>query len=297
MKRVTSLLLCIALLLSLCSFVSAAEVPSKDEAIEIVDRTSTILLHHQNTSAYDVYKVQVPTADRPEAALADDMQTNEKDFVLSLCSFVEYEQLEEHEIYSYTSALLGDYINDCAEVTDISRIDDSLYVGYTTTSNKEVTLCYDTQGFDHVVIYDPVQDRATLVQGDNITRYEHFREGCHFEMSEELLDEINICLQEEDYDRLLSDGNLQVTIDEGGAIWIEPSQVALQASSSVSDDARNLQQLEADFPQYTNEAKLTTTMYSNELKKNFTVTVKESRDSYTKKQQIGDRLELERRFP
>ena len=283
MKRVISLLLCIALLLSLTSMVSASEVASAKKAIELVDRTDMALLLHQDTSAYDVYKVDIPATNQAKSTLTSNAQVNIKETLLSLCRALDYEQVGGYEVYNYTSATLGNYIRNCAEITNISEIGNFLYIEYTTTEKEEIVLCYGEQGLNHVVVYNPNQDVATMIQGDSITQYVHFREGIHFEMSEALLDEIDACLQEENYDMLLANKDLHVTTDENGAIWIEPSQAALQATSSVNDDARNLEQLKADFPTYTNEKKYSTTMYSSELGKRFSVSVNESRDSYTKK--------------
>ncbi len=283
MKRLISTLLCIALVLSICGTAIAAEPNTASNAIRIVDRTSTIVFHHQDTSAYNTYKVQLPAEDSSEEKSSSLSTINARDFVLSLCTLAEYEQIGDIDTYSYNSDTLKEYIYNCAEITSISKMNDSLYIGYTTTGEEEVILRYDAEGFDHVTIYNPEYDRATIVQADRITRYEHFREGKHFEMSDELLSKIDTCLQEDDFDALLAIKEIKVTTDSTGAIWIEPSPSVMQASSNTTDEARNLQQLMQDFPPYTDAVKYTNSMYSTELGQRFSVTVKENRDSYTKK--------------
>lgn len=203
----------LALILLVCGSAVVTGIYLRNEAVRMVDRSKTIIFHRQDTSAYDRYRVQ---------NTAGGELVHERDFVLSFCTLDEYERIGDIDTYTYRydADTLKDYIPNCAEITSISRINTILYVGYTTTSSEEVILGYDAEGFDNVVIYNPHYDRATFVQGDSITRYEHFREGSHSKTVDESPHEVNTCLQEDAFEKLLSMRKLRVTVDTNGAVWI-----------------------------------------------------------------------------
>lgn len=199
-----------------------------------------------------------------------------------LCQEIKSETIGGYIITSYTSETLEDYLFDCKEIVDISEMNGFFYVGYLTNSGKEVLLCYQEDGLYNKSVYENATDTAYIETTEEATVYENFRNGSSYEMSDELLEEIDACIVTKDWETLNEIECIDVDIDENGLVSVIPT-LASSSSGVFSSEAEQLQDLKAHFPQYTNKTMQLYSKYSAALGENVSITVVESRNAYVKK--------------
>lgn len=280
MKRMISFLVCVCLVFSLSvpAFAESQRISSAN-GIQITDNVKVSTLTEGQARNYDVYEVnvnQIPQEATSGKALI-------KDRILSICSLDSTTQAGSTTIQLYKSNTLSNFIPYCKSITEISYINNQLYICYDTTNGKEVILCYNNNGLIEKSVYDCATDTAFIESAGTYTYHEGFRAGISYEMSEELQDTIDELVEAEDWETLANLDGLIVTITEDGLVTIEPDLEQFTRVDGVSNQTQLLADLKSDFPMYTNTVKHTDSKYCNALAKYVSVRATESRNAYTKK--------------
>ena len=280
MKRMISFIVCVCLVFSLSvpAFAESQRISSAN-GIQITDNVKVSTLTEGQARNYDVYEVnvnQIPQEATSGKALI-------KDRILSICSLDSTTQAGSTTIQLYKSNTLSNFIPYCESITEISSINNHLYICYNTTNGKEVILCYDNNGLQEKSVYDCATDSAFFESAGTYSYHEGFRAGISYEMSEELQDTIDELIEVEDWKTLTNIDGLIVTITEDGLITIEPDLGQFTRVDGISNQTQLLADLKSDFPMYTNTVMHTDSKYCNALSKYVSVRVTESRNAYTKK--------------
>ncbi len=170
--------------------------------------------------------------------------------------------------------------------------DDNVYIQYYTDDGKEVTLWYGKDGIKQKLVYDINEDWIYIEEKDTAYITTHFREGYHFEISDELLDKIYKLLDEGKLDEIKLIKGINVITDDDGSVVIEPdfdvlleslnNQLTISSSSVPQSDTQLLSHLKSKFPMYTNKVKSNTQLTCSALNRSVAVKVTETRNTYTK---------------
>ncbi len=208
-----------------------------------------------------------------------------KSSILELCEEVQRKNIASAEYTIYTSDELSQYLYNFEEFIEISeRNGDILYIQYITDDNKRVCLSYDSDGLVDKSIYD--DDNGELVYiSDNSATASYSN---HYEISDELMELIDECIENGEIDVLLDMPELNVVIENDGSISVEeilPFDKFSENSSRSSTPTSNsdlLSSLKKDFPQYTKKQMSVVSKKCDILNKNLAVTIKDDRNSYSK---------------
>lgn len=115
------------------------------------------------------------------AAYAVDWQAlgegTDKEIILSLCTYTEEQTIGSNVYEIYTSEVLGDYLYQFGEMTQIAVLEDVLYIQYTDSDAKTITLGYSDDGLMEKAVYDPATDVLYYELGDVTEVWEKFGAG------------------------------------------------------------------------------------------------------------------------
>lgn len=101
----------------------------------------------------------------------------DKEIILSLCSYTEEQTIGNNVYEIYTSEDLGNHLYQFAEMTQIAVLENVLYIQYTDSDGKTITLGYTDSGLMEKAVYDPATDILYYEQGDITEVWEKFGAG------------------------------------------------------------------------------------------------------------------------
>lgn len=82
----------------------------------------------------------------------------EKEFILSLCSYDREEEIGSNVHKLYSSGILGDYLYRCHELSEITVLNDTLYITYYAEDEDMVILAYTDEGLNEQAVFDAQTD-------------------------------------------------------------------------------------------------------------------------------------------
>lgn len=101
----------------------------------------------------------------------------DKEIILSLCTYTEEQTIGSNVYEIYISDILGDYLYQFGEMTQIALLEDVLYIQYTDSDAKTITLGYSDDGLMEKAVYDPATDVLYYELGDVTEVWEKFGAG------------------------------------------------------------------------------------------------------------------------
>lgn len=291
-KSILSLILCIILLVAMCQPASAmeiVEIPENPVGINYSYNSEAQTLTPTEANSYDIYELDLSDFSIPETTQEMALEPSVKNAILALCDYVDTNVVGEFSIETYSSSILEDYLFNCKEITDISILNDLLYIYYNTINDEMVILCYDDQGLREKTIYDASTDALFNETASEATITSAFREGYTYELSDELLNEIYVLLENGDFESLNNIDGLNVNVDEDGLITVEPQSEIFNDSNistynvGFKSESAMLSHLKSKFPLINNTVRLTRTEYAPAIGINVSTKVLEDRNEYVKK--------------
>lgn len=229
-------------------------------------------------ASYQIYEL-LPS---PNSLLHSNTSISAKQFALSHCELISISSTGNFEIKKYESSSLRNYLYNIDKLVEIICIDNILYISYVTKTNEEVTLCYDDTSLVNKVIYNPASDTAVFCSDNFSAEYKNFRAGCSYEMSDELLEEIQQAGN--DLSALSQIEQIQASKLPDGSIIITPTlQPETRAAYGFASDAEMLADLKSKHPYVSQRIISLDNVYSTLLQRSLPVKVTFSRDSYVKK--------------
>jgi hypothetical protein len=203
----------------LCGTAFAVNPVQGGSGVIITDNTSTSVLSEQEAEEYSVYDISLPQTSN---SAASKQAYSYIDSILAYCSYSATIMAGDLAIPMYTSQTLQNYLYDCETITSISIRNSTLYVEYITFNDGMVILGYAASGLISRGVYESATDTAIEYRDGVTFQYNNFRAGTHVEMTDALLEEIDVCLENEDYDALREIEDIVVIEDENGNFAIEP---------------------------------------------------------------------------
>lgn len=279
-KKALSLFLVVCFLFSISSPVFASHISSSEteNGIIIQNHTTEHLLSPPQIASYQIYEL-LPS---PNSLLHSNTSISAKQFALSHCELISISSTGNFEIKKYESSSLRNYLYNIDKLVEIICIDNILYISYVTKTNEEVTLCYDDTSLVNKVIYNPASDTAVFCSDNFSAEYKNFRAGCSYEMSDELLEEIQQAGN--DLSALSQIEQIQASKLPDGSIIITPTlQPETRAAYGFASDAEMLADLKSKHPYVSQRIISLDNVYSTLLQRSLPVKVTFSRDSYVKK--------------
>lgn len=104
----------------------------------------------------------------------------EKEFILTLCDYVEDQTIGSNVHQVYSSETLGDYLYRCHELTEITVMNGSLYITYYAEDEDMVILAYNDGGLFERAIYDAQTDTLFHERDGSAVVWNKFRSGFQF---------------------------------------------------------------------------------------------------------------------
>lgn len=222
------------------------------------------------------------------------------DAILSICTLRNTSVINGTKISTYSSKSMTKYLHNCHEISDIAKVNDVIYIFYSTKSGENIILCYNNSGLLNRSIYNAATGTAIINEKGNESNYTNYREGTHYEMSDEMVTQINKCVAKGDLDTLKSDEDIKVIEDDAGNIIIEPNiefgvtgeqeivPYALDNSLCGVVEFNNEKfirhNLKDNFPMYTKSPINNASTYCSALNKNVNITMFETRNAYIRNQ-------------
>lgn len=103
---------------------------------------------------------------------------SDKEIILSLCAFAEEQTIGESVYQIYTSDVLGSYLYNFHEMTEIALHDSGiLYVQYTQSDGDMIVLGYSDDGLMEKAVYDAGTDTLYHDLQGSIEVWTKFRSG------------------------------------------------------------------------------------------------------------------------
>lgn len=278
-KKYVSPILVFALLVNLFPAVALASDDASTSGIIYENSTTEILLDNVDIEKYTSYSLNIS-----DFTSLDDVksETNITDEILSRCSPATETYIDGVLYTDYTSDTLHEYIKNCKEVTSISHDNEFINIMYNTINHETVAISYYQNKLTEILIYYEDTDTLLFLSEDKSVLYENFRKGSHYEISDELLNEIYYLVEHDKLDELHSIEGLSITEDETGHLYIEPAMGTISPlSAGYENDA--LAGLEAAWPTFTNSTVSAYSKYCSALGKNVTIKVSDTRNTYVLK--------------
>ena len=255
--------------------VSASTNPPSTDNVFYCDTTKTTHLTVTESLEYECY----------EACMSANVSQNQtaqyvtaKSELLAYCDLSSSHFSGDTLISIYTSDTIAEFLHNCATVNEISIINNYLYISYTTNDGVEVTLCYDNSGLHDKVIYFPESDTAIINNSISTTKVEGFRTGCSYEASEEQIRSAYATLPPSPSPIDSSAANLNNLVTAPPA-----SNEILPLATGFSNEESMLTDLRITFPPQDGQVIFADSLYSEYLKDNFSVCVRQTRNAYVKK--------------
>lgn len=104
----------------------------------------------------------------------------EKEFILSLCAYEKEEEIGSNVHQVYSSDVLGNYLYRCGELTEITVMNDSLYITYYAEDEDMVILAYNDEGLFERAVYDAQSDTLFHDTNGSAIVWNKFRTGFQF---------------------------------------------------------------------------------------------------------------------
>lgn len=82
----------------------------------------------------------------------------EKAFILNLCSYVKDETIGSNVHRIYSSDILPDYLLRCHELSEITVMNETLYITYYAEDEDMVILAYTDEGLNELAVFDAETD-------------------------------------------------------------------------------------------------------------------------------------------
>ncbi|MGN1398596.1 MAG: hypothetical protein ACI4WG_01140 [Erysipelotrichaceae bacterium] len=167
-----------------------------------------------------------------------------------------------------------------------------LFIHYISSDGKDVYVDIMSNGCTNIIVYDEKTDVAYLNNMKTAYIETHYREGYHFEMSDQLVDEIYSLIENGNIEEAKKMQGIAVTTNDRGETMIEPDydylMTTLTGYGSVpiayvpANDTQLLSELRGKFPEYTNKVKTNQQLMCSPLNSSVAVKVTETRNTYTK---------------
>ena len=215
--------------------------------------------------------------------LSTDSTTNPQDAILSYCTLVDSFFIDAYCISVYESNYLAKYVPLCKSITEITMIDDKLYIRFETTDGKSVVLTYLSNGLDELCIYNPRDDTAFYEVKEYAVIYNNLKSSGTVTMSDELLAKIDTLIEQNDFVSLQNIEGISIDVSDDGLLIIEPEEVQNARASGFTSESSLLGSLKSRFPQYNETSLGVYYLHCTELNSSVRVKVTESRNNYIKK--------------
>lgn len=101
----------------------------------------------------------------------------EKGFILTLCSYDRDEEIGSNVHKLYTSEILGDHLYRCHELSEITVMNETLYITYFAEDGDMVILAYTDEGLNEKGIYDAETDTMFHEIDGTAVVWNKFRSG------------------------------------------------------------------------------------------------------------------------
>lgn len=127
-------------------------------------------------------EIEVYAAFEVDWQSAAGLDGSDKEIILSMCTYAGEETIGDNNYATYTSDILGDYLFEFGEMTEIVMSNEGiLYVQYYTPGTaKLVILGYTDEGLCEKSIYDTQSDILFYEQNGKTEVWTHFRNGVQF---------------------------------------------------------------------------------------------------------------------
>lgn len=214
------IVLCVALLVSMIPSIAFAE--SKGQIIGktgFVDISRVTPLTDEEAERCMSYGVK-NTADFGGTNRQSPTRIN-KEYVISFAEEINREEVAGVQCTEYACDNYRNFIPNCKKLREISGIGDLAYVSYIAEDGNEVTVSYSEKGMNDICVYNPVEDTAYFISDGEKSKYENFREGTYYKMSEETSDLIQSYVEKGDYKGLNELPNISVIEFSDGMRYIE----------------------------------------------------------------------------
>lgn len=266
MKKLVSLILCVALVFSFAAPALAANtIDVEPQAISLTAAQQDIYARYEATTAGTAY--------------ADISLT--KQALAGLCTQISTTTVNGK---NYTDCLpsvaLQNLLPYCARIQYVTVTDAFLYICYTASDNKTIILCYSDEGLDHMALSGSEKDSVLLIENSTLKTYLPNVET--LQLTEEQKRKINLLANEGKYEAIDEIDGIHVSQTEAGLL-IEPEIITSVSASTLSNKELLYEALQNDFPQYSKQTKFTESRYCSALSKNVSITVKEDRNTYITK--------------
>lgn len=125
-------------------------------------------------SAHEAYAVDWSTIPGWEAGMT------EKEFILNLSSYLEEKEIGSNVHKIYTSDVLPEYLYRCHEITEITTLNETLYISYNAEDEDMVILAYSDEGLTELAVYDHQTDTLYHEINGETMVWTKFRKGFQF---------------------------------------------------------------------------------------------------------------------
>ncbi len=104
----------------------------------------------------------------------------EKDILLSLCDYVSDKQIGSNVHQVYTSETLGQYLHRFESLSEITLMNETLYITYFADDGDMVILAYTDAGLSELGVYDAETDSFYHEMDGKCVVWSKFRNGFQF---------------------------------------------------------------------------------------------------------------------
>ena len=123
----------------------------------------------QEIEAYAPYAIDWQSTSSTEGS--------DKQIILEMCSFAKEKTIGENVYQIYTSDILGSYLYQFGEMTEIAEMQGTLYIQYTDSDGNTVTLGYTDEGLMEKAVYCLETDTLYYEQDGLTEVWEKFGSG------------------------------------------------------------------------------------------------------------------------
>ncbi len=104
----------------------------------------------------------------------------QKDFILNLCSYAGEKEIGNHVHKYYSSDVLAAHLHRCQELSEITLMNDILYITYFAADGDMIVLSYDDSGLTEKAVYDIQTDEMFHEINGEAMVWSKFRNGFQF---------------------------------------------------------------------------------------------------------------------
>lgn len=105
------------------------------------------------------------------------MDGSDREIILSLCEHNGEKTIGANVYQVYTASSLEQYLPDFGEMMELVRLNEVLYIQYTTPDGDMITLGYDEAGLCEKSIYDLTEDTLYYETRETVEVWTRFRNG------------------------------------------------------------------------------------------------------------------------